>query len=323
MGYRCLQQREQGASFPDIKRQKASDFELNPDPAPELQNLFLSKADTAVPLTTGVGSSLWSFVSMNIFNDGLLVVKTMGIQCLHNFNQPQKFCNNGDIRSPINSSSLENPSNQCKQVDQLANPIPVHVIVRITNKVYRLRKALYGLKQAPRAWGEGKEILFRTSDPPIHTKISSKTTGNNLKRGLKDLSLLTEVTIHIGTLVFRRVLALINSFFRCRSCRCLSLILRKSSSGGIQFPSCAQVMLDGTASRFWPSTYIKILVCIAFSVSYSNLMQPRAALPYQAYPYSECLIKALPEERFQYLIRRIGMRCLTTAELEVLTKESA
>ncbi|GKF31880.1 hypothetical protein Tco_0101678 [Tanacetum coccineum] len=32
---------------------------------------------------------------------------------------------------------------------------------------------------------------------------------------------------------------------------------------------------------------------------------------------------ALPEERFQYLVRQIGMRCLTPAELEVLTKESA
>ncbi|GJR74209.1 retrovirus-related pol polyprotein from transposon TNT 1-94 [Tanacetum coccineum] len=32
---------------------------------------------------------------------------------------------------------------------------------------------------------------------------------------------------------------------------------------------------------------------------------------------------ALPEDRFQYLVRRIGMRCLTLAELEVLANESA
>ncbi|GKE43340.1 hypothetical protein Tco_1470624 [Tanacetum coccineum] len=32
---------------------------------------------------------------------------------------------------------------------------------------------------------------------------------------------------------------------------------------------------------------------------------------------------ALPEERFQSLVRRIGMRSLTLAELEVLTNESA
>nr|GEW89247.1 Gag-Pol polyprotein [Tanacetum cinerariifolium] len=32
---------------------------------------------------------------------------------------------------------------------------------------------------------------------------------------------------------------------------------------------------------------------------------------------------ALPEDRFQYLVRRIGMRCLTAAELEVLANEFA
>ncbi|GJR56406.1 retrovirus-related pol polyprotein from transposon TNT 1-94 [Tanacetum coccineum] len=41
------------------------------------------------------------------------------------------------------------------------------------------------------------------------------------------------------------------------------------------------------------------------------------------YQMDEQFTKALPEERFQYLVRRIGMRCLTPAELEVLTKESA
>ncbi|GJU54027.1 hypothetical protein Tco_1227741 [Tanacetum coccineum] len=41
------------------------------------------------------------------------------------------------------------------------------------------------------------------------------------------------------------------------------------------------------------------------------------------YQLADMFIKALPEDRFQYLARRIGMRCLTPAELEVLTKESA
>ncbi|GKB26775.1 retrovirus-related pol polyprotein from transposon TNT 1-94 [Tanacetum coccineum] len=38
---------------------------------------------------------------------------------------------------------------------------------------------------------------------------------------------------------------------------------------------------------------------------------------------ADMFTKALPEDRFQYLFRRIGMRCLTPAELEVLTNESA
>nr|GEY42887.1 retrovirus-related Pol polyprotein from transposon TNT 1-94 [Tanacetum cinerariifolium] len=41
------------------------------------------------------------------------------------------------------------------------------------------------------------------------------------------------------------------------------------------------------------------------------------------YQLADMLTKALPEDRFKYLARRIGMRCLTSAELEVLAKESA
>ncbi|GJW45687.1 retrovirus-related pol polyprotein from transposon TNT 1-94 [Tanacetum coccineum] len=41
------------------------------------------------------------------------------------------------------------------------------------------------------------------------------------------------------------------------------------------------------------------------------------------YQLADMFTKALPEDRFQYLVRRIGMRCLTPAELEVLANESA
>nr|GFB35576.1 retrovirus-related Pol polyprotein from transposon TNT 1-94 [Tanacetum cinerariifolium] len=41
------------------------------------------------------------------------------------------------------------------------------------------------------------------------------------------------------------------------------------------------------------------------------------------YQLADMFTKALPEDRFTYLVRRIGMRCLTPAELEVLANESA
>nr|GEZ75277.1 hypothetical protein [Tanacetum cinerariifolium] len=40
------------------------------------------------------------------------------------------------------------------------------------------------------------------------------------------------------------------------------------------------------------------------------------------YQLAAMFSKALPEDRFKYLVRRIDMRCLTPAELEVLAKES-
>ncbi|GKC86902.1 retrovirus-related pol polyprotein from transposon TNT 1-94 [Tanacetum coccineum] len=41
------------------------------------------------------------------------------------------------------------------------------------------------------------------------------------------------------------------------------------------------------------------------------------------YQLAKLFTKALPEDRFKYLVRRLGMRCLTTEELEVLANESA
>ncbi|GKE06861.1 gag-pol polyprotein, partial [Tanacetum coccineum] len=41
------------------------------------------------------------------------------------------------------------------------------------------------------------------------------------------------------------------------------------------------------------------------------------------YQLAEMFTKALPEDTFQCLVSRIGMRCLTLAELEVLANESA
>nr|GEW09747.1 retrovirus-related Pol polyprotein from transposon TNT 1-94 [Tanacetum cinerariifolium] len=41
------------------------------------------------------------------------------------------------------------------------------------------------------------------------------------------------------------------------------------------------------------------------------------------YQLADQFTKALPEERFKYLVRRLGMRCLTPEELEVLANESA
>ncbi|GKA22940.1 hypothetical protein Tco_0708902 [Tanacetum coccineum] len=46
-------------------------------------------------------------------------------------------------------------------------------------------------------------------------------------------------------------------------------------------------------------------------------------IPLTEYQLADMFTKALTEDRFQYLVRRIGMRCLTPAELEVLTNESA
>ncbi|GKF05332.1 hypothetical protein Tco_0036000 [Tanacetum coccineum] len=105
---------------------------------------------------------------------------------------------------------------------------------------------------------------------------------------------------------------------------------RKSTSGGLQFlgdklVSWMSKKQDRTAMSSAEAEYVVLSA---------------SSLPYKAHPYSingiielyfvraeyqlaDMFTKALPEDRFQYLVRRIGMRCLTLVELEVLANESA
>ncbi|GJT11450.1 retrovirus-related pol polyprotein from transposon TNT 1-94 [Tanacetum coccineum] len=133
---------------------------------------------------------------------------------------------------------------------------------------------------------------------------------------------------------------------------------RKSTTGGIQFlgdklvswmskkqnciamssakgeyvalsASCAQVMWMRTQLQDYGFNYNKIpLYCdsqSAIAISCNPVQHSRTKHIHTRteYQLADMFTKALPEERFQYLIKRIGMRCLTPAELEDLTNESA
>ncbi|GKA00905.1 hypothetical protein Tco_0673570 [Tanacetum coccineum] len=87
---------------------------------------------------------------------------------------------------------------------------------------------------------------------------------------------------------------------------------RKSTYEGIQFL--------GEKLVSWMSNK-QDCTAMRLSVSHRDLMQPRATLPYQAHQCSLPLYQGT--DRFEYLVRRLGMRCLTPAELEVLANEIA
>ncbi|GJW94999.1 retrovirus-related pol polyprotein from transposon TNT 1-94 [Tanacetum coccineum] len=125
---------------------------------------------------------------------------------------------------------------------------------------------------------------------------------------------------------------------------------RKSTSGGIQFlgdklvswmskkqnctamssaeaeyvalsASCAQVMWMRTQLKDYGFNYNKIpLYCDSQSAIAISCNPGYISTEYQL---ADMFTKALPEDRFKYLVRRIGMRCLTPADLEVLTNETA
>nr|GEY33960.1 hypothetical protein [Tanacetum cinerariifolium] len=83
--------------------------------------------------------------------------------------------------------------------------------------------------------------------------------------------------------------------------------------------SCAQVMWMRTQLQDYGFNYNKIqLYCDSQStiaISCNPVQHSRTKIGYQL---ADMFTKALPEDRFKYLARRIGMRCLIPAELESL-----
>ncbi|GJR93241.1 retrovirus-related pol polyprotein from transposon TNT 1-94 [Tanacetum coccineum] len=104
---------------------------------------------------------------------------------------------------------------------------------------------------------------------------------------------------------------------------------RKSTSGGIQF-------IGGDKLVSWSSKKQDCTSMSSAEADHSHLVQSSPTFPYQVekgivelffvgteYQLADLFTKALSEDRFKYLVRRLGMRCLTPEELEVLANASA
>ncbi|GJT39322.1 retrovirus-related pol polyprotein from transposon TNT 1-94 [Tanacetum coccineum] len=104
--------------------------------------------------------------------------------------------------------------------------------------------------------------------------------------------------------------------------RCLDT--RKSTSGGIQFlgeklVSWMSKKQDYTAMSITEAEYM------ALSASYAQVEHGINELYFvrTEYQLADMFTKALSQDRFEYLVRRLGMRCLTPAEQEVLANKTA
>ncbi|GJQ99476.1 retrovirus-related pol polyprotein from transposon TNT 1-94 [Tanacetum coccineum] len=186
-----------------------------------------------------------------------------------------------------------------------------------SEKVYRLWKALYGLKDnILLAQIYVDDIIFRTSNPPILKSIIVSLMYLTSSRP----DIVQAGTINMGLWYPKDSGYELTSFLDADHAICLDT--RKSTSRGIQFQGKKLVnwmskKQDYTAMSTAEAEYVALFL----SFNHSNLMEPRATLLYQAHQCPLPLYQGT--DRFEYLVRQLGMRCLTPAELEVLAKEIA
>nr|GEU73731.1 hypothetical protein [Tanacetum cinerariifolium] len=229
-------------------------------------------------------------------------------------------------------------------------------------KVYRLRKALYGLKQAPKAWydelskfltskgftkglqihqspsaifiNQAKytlEILHKhgmdkgqSIGTPIATKpkLDADLSGNpvdqtDYRSKIRSLMYLTSSKPDI---VQADSSFELTTFSDDDHAGCIDS--HNSTSGGIQFLGDKLVNWMSKKSNCTAMSSAEVEY-VALSASYTQVMWMRTQLQDYATPYNTPIPSTSILDKFKYLVRRIGMRCLTPAELEVLAKESA
>nr|GEU90225.1 hypothetical protein [Tanacetum cinerariifolium] len=205
-------------------------------------------------------------------------------------------------------------------------------------KVYQLKKALYGLKQAPRASigilmatkqldadlsgthvdqmkyrSKVEALMYLTSSRPdiMHAtcycaRYQAQPTEKHLT-AVKQIFRYLKDTIHMGFWYPKDIGFELTAFLDSDHAGCLDS--RKSTSGGIQF-------LGGAKLVSWSSKKRDCTLMSYVEAEYVSLSA-------NEYQLADLFTKVLLVERFKYFVRRLGMRCLTPAELEALVNESS
>nr|GEW28063.1 retrovirus-related Pol polyprotein from transposon TNT 1-94 [Tanacetum cinerariifolium] len=156
-------------------------------------------------------------------------------------------------------------------------------------------------------------------------------------------------TIHMGLWYPKDTGFELTTFLDSNHAGCLDS--RKSTSGGIQFLGCDKLVSwsskkqDCTLMSSAEAEYLSLSACCAqaaIAISCNPVQHSRTKYIDVIYHFikekvekgivelffvrieyqlADLFTKALPEERFKYLVRRLGMRCLTPEELEALANE--
>nr|GEW15263.1 retrovirus-related Pol polyprotein from transposon TNT 1-94 [Tanacetum cinerariifolium] len=239
----------------------------------------------------------------------------------------------------VETTFLNGPLKEEVYVNQLDGFVDPHH----PKKVYRLKKALYGLKQALRAWYDelsnflvskgfsngsidptlfitkhGKDILlvqtyvddiiFGSTNPILSKKFEK------LMHIKFEMSMMGELKFFLGIQIHQSL----HGIF-INQAKYAQEILKKhgmTSCDSIGTPMATtplDVDLSGT-----PIDQMKYHSMVGVKKGIIELFFVEIE-----YQLANLFTKALPEERFKYLVKTFGMRCLTLEELEVPANESA
>nr|GEV98269.1 retrovirus-related Pol polyprotein from transposon TNT 1-94 [Tanacetum cinerariifolium] len=195
-------------------------------------------------------------------------------------------------------------------------------------KVYRLRKALYGLKKAPKEWYDKFSKFLTSKGFTKGLQIYQSSSGIFINQAKYTLEILHKHGMNkgqsIGTPMATKPKLDANlsgnpvDQTNYRSKIGSLMYLTSSRPDIVQASaiakSCNPVQHSRTKHIHTRYHFIKEQVKNGIVELYFVRTE---------YQLVDKFTKALPEDRFKYLVRRIGMRCLTPAKLEVLAKESA
>nr|GEZ91719.1 hypothetical protein [Tanacetum cinerariifolium] len=208
------------------------------------------------------------------------------------------------------------------QADGFVNPYHL-------DKVYRLKKALYGLKQAQRPWydelsnflvSEGFSKASRQDN--MHATCycahyQAKTTEKHLT-AVKRIFWYLKDTIHMGFWYLKDIGFELIAFLDSDHTGCLD-----SQAEYVSLSACyAQVLWMRTQLTDYGLRFDKIPIYHFIKEKVEKGIVELFFVRTE-YQLADLFTKALPEERFKYLVRRLGMRCLTPNELEVLANKPA
>nr|GFA36057.1 hypothetical protein [Tanacetum cinerariifolium] len=215
------------------------------------------------------------------------------------------------------------------------------------DKVYCLKKALYGLKQAPRAWydelfnflvskGFSKGIQIHQSPRGIFINQAKYAQEILIKHGMTSCDGVGTpmATKHLdadlsGTPIDQTKYRTKAEYVSLSACCAHVLWMRTQLTDyGFHFDKIP-MYCDSKAAIAISCNPVQHSCTKHIDVRYHFIKEKiekgivELFFVRTEYQLAELFTKSLSEERFKYLVKRLGIRCLTLVELEVLANESA